>query len=106
RTLSSAGVALAVCGAAGVVYAIQVIQHARLTVAYKPDAGDWIWYVLSPLVLYSAWTASAILLAWNHAGALFAIAAVALLLLFLGIHNAWDSITYIAIEHGKAKSKG
>lgn len=105
RTLSSAGIALAVCGAAGVVYAIQVIRHARLTVAYKPDAGDWMWYVVSPLALYSAWTASAILLALNHAWALFAVAAVALLLLFLGIHNAWDSITYIALEHGKAKSR-
>jgi hypothetical protein len=105
RTLSSAGITLAVCGAAGIVYAIQVIRHARLTVAYKPDAGDWMWYVVSPLVLYSAWTVSAILLAWSHVWALFAVAAVALLLLFLGIHNAWDSITYIALEHRKAKSR-
>ena len=105
RTPSSAGVALAVCGVAGVVYAIQVIRHARLTTAYKPDAGDWIWYVISPLLLYSAWTASAVLLVWNHAGALFAVAAVALLLLLLGIHNAWDSITYIAIEHSRRRKK-
>ena len=105
RTLDSAGLALALCGAAGVVYAIRVIWHARLTTGYKPDAGDWIWYVVSPLVLYSAWTVSAILLAWGRVGALFAIAVVALLLLFLGIHNAWDSITYIAIEHRKAKSR-
>lgn len=105
RTLPSAGFALLLCGAAGVVYAIRVIRHARLTTGYKPDAGDWMWYVVGPLVLYSAWTASAILLAWSHAWALFAIAAVTLLLLFLGIHNAWDSITYIAIEHRKAKSR-
>jgi hypothetical protein len=56
-------------------------------------------------VLYVAWTVSAILLARNHTAALFAIAAVALLLLFLGIHNAWDSVTYIAMEHSKRTNK-
>lgn len=103
HTLHGAGLALAICGAAGVVYAIQVIRHARLATGYKPDAEDWIWYVVTPLVLYSAWTASGVLLALRHPSALFAIAAVALLLLFLGIHNAWDSITYIALEHARRK---
>jgi hypothetical protein len=104
HTLSSAGSVLAVGGAVGVIYAVQVIRHARLTTGYKPDAEDWIWYVVSPLVLYSAWTASAVLLASGHATALFGIAAVALLLLFLGIHNAWDSVTYIALEHSRRRS--
>ena len=31
--------------------------------------------------------------------ALFGIAAAALLLLLIGIHNAWDSVTYIAAEN-------
>ena len=29
----------------------------------------------------------------------FAIAGAALLLLFIGIHNAWDTVTYIALGH-------
>jgi hypothetical protein len=101
HTLRAAGVALAICGAAGVIYALNTIRHARLTTHYKPDAEDTVWYLVSPLVLHSAWTVSALLLAWNHDRALFAIAAVALLLLFLGIRNAWDSVTYIALEHSK-----
>jgi uncharacterized membrane protein YoaK (UPF0700 family) len=101
HTLHGVGIALAICGAAGVIYSLNVVRHARLTTHYKPDAEDWIWYLVSPLVLYAAWTASALLLAWNHTSALFTIAAVALLLLFLGIHNAWDSVTYIAIAHSK-----
>jgi hypothetical protein len=105
NTLFGAGMALAICGAVGVIYAIQTIRHARLSTGYKPDAEDWIWYVIGPLALYLAWTASAVLLAWNHTSALFAIAAIALLLLLLGIHNAWDSITYIAIEHSRSKDK-
>jgi hypothetical protein len=105
HTLHGVGVALAICGAAGVIYAIQVIRHARLATGYKPDAEDWIWYVIGPLVLYSAWVVSGILLALRHTSALFAIAAIALLLLFLGIHNAWDSVTYIAVVHSRQKDE-
>jgi hypothetical protein len=105
HALSAAGMTLAVCGAAGILYALQTVRHARLSTGYKPDAEDWLWYVIGPLALYLAWTASAILLARNHTSALFAIAAVALLLLFLGIHNAWDSVTYIAVEHSRRTDK-
>ena len=98
NSLQSAGIALTICGVAGIVYALNVIRHARLQTGYKPDAEDVWWYIVSPLVLYSAWTVSGTLLAWNHPSALFAIAMIALLLLFLGIHNSWDTVTYIAIE--------
>jgi hypothetical protein len=30
--------------------------------------------------------------------ALFGVAAVALVLLFTGIHNAWDNVTYLVFE--------
>ena len=33
--------------------------------------------------------------------ALFVIAATALLLLFIGIHNAWDTVTYVALTRPK-----
>jgi len=101
RTLHGAGIALAVCGTAGVLYSLSVVRHARLQTGYQPDAGDMIWYIISPLVLYSAWAVSAVLLAFHNAAALFAIAIIALMLLFLGIRNAWDSVTYIAVVHSK-----
>src|SRR5437667_9070276 len=42
--LSSAGLGLCACGAAGVVYTIMVIRHARRQTGYTPDIEDWIWY--------------------------------------------------------------
>jgi hypothetical protein len=37
---------------------------------------------------------------------LFGIAAAALLLLFIGIHNAWDTVTYLAVsDHHSSKGK-
>jgi hypothetical protein len=35
-------------------------------------------------------------------GALFAIGGAALLLLFVGIHNAWDTTTYVATGRAEA----
>ena len=101
RTLLGAGTVLAIVGAAGVIYSLLVISHARSQTGYHPDAADIVWYIISPLVLYSAWTISGVLLALHCSAALFAIAAIALALLFLGIHNAWDSVTYVAVVHSR-----
>jgi hypothetical protein len=35
--------------------------------------------------------------AWRPAAALFVVAGAALLLMFNGIHNAWDTVTFIAV---------
>jgi hypothetical protein len=42
--------------------------------------------------------AVAVALQQNPRESLFAVGGVALLLLFDGIHNAWDSVAYIAVE--------
>jgi hypothetical protein len=36
---------------------------------------------------------------------LFIIAAASVLLLFIGIHNAWDTVTYIVIEQPSHRAK-
>jgi len=55
---------------------------------------DWLFHALLPLLAYVALAVSACA-AHSHARlALFVIAAAALLLLFTGIHNAWDAVTY------------
>jgi hypothetical protein len=42
----------------------------------------------------------------HEIGALFAVAAAALLLLFIGIHNAWDAVTYqVFVLRPKHKDK-
>ena len=41
------------------------------------------------------------MLSGNPAPALFFIGEVTFLLLFIGIHNAWDTVTYVAIEHSE-----
>ena len=105
HTLSAAATALGVCGAAGMIYALSVIKHAIRQTGYKPDAEDWFWYGGLPVFAYAALTAAAILLPRYHGWPLFVVAATTLLLLFDGIHNSWDTVTYVAVIHIQRRKK-
>jgi hypothetical protein len=104
--LISAGLALGVCGAAGVVYSLMTIRHALRQTAYKPDAEDWFWYTGLPLLAYVGLLAAGGFLTRFPAPCQFTVAANAIVLLFVGIHNAWDTVTYVAVERwGKPNGK-
>ncbi|TMC19771.1 MAG: hypothetical protein E6J36_13960 [Chloroflexi bacterium] len=66
---------------------------------------DWLWHTVFPLVSYTALLVAAILLPGYPAPALFVIAAGTVLLLFIGIHNAWDNVIYIAFELSRSQNK-
>jgi hypothetical protein len=97
QALWNAGLLLGLTGLGGVTYDIIVVLRARRQTDYQLVLEDWLWYTASPLVSYTAFVVAAILLPINPAPALFVIAAATLLLLFTGIHNAWDTVTYVAV---------
>jgi hypothetical protein len=66
---------------------------------------DWIWHGVLPLVAYAALLGAAVTLPRHAATSLFGVGATAVLLLFVGIHNAWDAVTYIALK-GDRRSEG
>jgi hypothetical protein len=59
---------------------------------------DWLWHVALPLAAHAMLLAAGLMLVRRPGGALFTIAAAALLLLFVGIHNAWDTVTFLVIR--------
>lgn len=97
-TWTSLGACLTTCGVAGMAYSLRVFFHARKT-SYKPEFSDWAWYVACPLLAHLALLAAAILNWWNIGWAPVIVAADALGFLFLGVRNAWDTVTYIATRH-------
>jgi len=54
-----------------------------------------LWYAILPSITYLALTVSAWLVNTETESALFTIAGAALVLVLIGVHNAWDSITHI-----------
>jgi hypothetical protein len=96
--LSSAGIALGLIGAAGLLYSVLVLRRALRAPNYKPVLEDWIAHVILPLATYGALIFAGFTIRRHPDESLFVIGAAALLLLFIGIHNAWDTVTYIAVE--------
>ena len=103
--LWNAGLLLGLCGFGGVTYVVIVLRRARRQTDYQLVLEDWLWHTVFPLISYTALVVSAIVLPGNPALALFGIGAVTLLLLFTGIHNAWDTVTYIAVEYSQPENK-
>ena len=84
-----------IVGASGVVYVVIVArQGIRSQTVYQAVFEDWLFHVLAPLLSYATLAASAYVAFTNPRAAFFLVAAGALLLLFTGIHNAWDIIRY------------
>lgn len=81
-------------GLGGVVYAAVVARRMRTQTAYRPVFEDWLFHVLLPLAAYATLAASALAVNSYTRPAMFFVGAAALLLLFVGIHNAWDAVTY------------
>lgn len=98
RALLGVAICLRACGAFGVGYIVVVIRHAYRQKGYSPDKGDWFWYVDAPLVAYTTLLADSFWFRSHPAGALFVVAGAGLALLFVGIHNAWDTVTYVATK--------
>lgn len=87
---------LGACGGAGVIYVMIIIRRARRPNQYQPVLEDWVWHAVLPLVAYLALALAAALFSHEIMAALAIVAAVALGLVFIGIRNAWDTITYVA----------
>ncbi len=98
HSLVGADVTVGLLGLYGVVYCIRVWLRARQSTAYVPDAEDWAWYTILPFIAYCAVLGGAIALVRSAAPALFAVAGGVLFLTFIGIRNAWDVVTYLAVS--------
>jgi hypothetical protein len=81
-------------GFCGTVYSIIVTQRLRKQTIYKPVFEDRVFYALLPLVAYIVLASSAAAAVSHQRLACFLAATASLMLLFLGIHNAWDTVTY------------
>jgi hypothetical protein len=104
-TLTGADLVVGACGLAGVVYSLLVVRRARRQKGYQPVFEDWLFHAILPLLAYGTLLGGAIALVVRTEAALFAIAAVALLLLSIGIHNSWDTVTYIVLDRSNSARK-
>lgn len=88
------GAAIGLSGFSGIVYTMIVVRRMRRQSVYKPELEDWLFHVVLPMAAYSLLAVSSIFAPIHLRGSLFGTGAAALLLVFIGIHNAWDAVAY------------
>lgn len=99
RAISGLSLIWGLLGTVGVVYSIMVAQRMRKQSAYRPVFEDWLFHLVLPILAY-AMLAASMFVAWSHARtALFIVGSATLIFLFVGIHNAWDAVTYQIFVH-------
>lgn len=105
RTLSGPAIVLGLSGALGVLYAAVIVIRTRAQRGYQPVLEDWLFHVIFPFLSYATLLGVGISVQRHPAPALFSVGAASLLLLFVGIHNAWDTVTYLTVGAGQAANK-
>ena len=99
--LGPPGIAAALCGVCGVFYSIAVLRRAMRQSDYKPVLEDWVWHAALPMIAYGALAYAGLQLGRDPIDMPYFIGGAALLLVFIGIHNAWDTVAYITIENAR-----
>ena len=99
------GLLLGVAGLGGIGYVIIVLRRTLRQNAYQPVLEDWVWHIILPFGAYIALVAATIVLPSNPVSTLFVVGAATLLLLFIGIHNSWDGVTYITTKNFQTENK-
>jgi hypothetical protein len=92
QSITPIAIVWGVTGFSGVVYVIIVARRMRTQNVYKPVFHDWLFHSILPLITYVILALSAV--GSHKSEALYGVGVSALLLLFIGIHNAWDAVTY------------
>ncbi|MEP7074665.1 MAG: hypothetical protein ABI878_02555 [Acidobacteriota bacterium] len=94
RSAASAAIVWGIAGLAGLLYELYITHMIRKQDFYEPALEDWLFHCALPLAAFAILAGSALTAAWRLHESLFAVALSVLLFLLIGIHNAWDAVTW------------
>ena len=105
QTFSSLSLLLGLLGLGMVLYSIMVLRRLRRVPHYQSTLEDWIWYMALPLLAHILLIIAAFMLPTSPGPALYIVGAGMILLLLVGIRNAWDMVTFLAVERAHAEKE-
>ena len=106
QTITIAASLWGLLGLGGIVYSAIVVRRMRQQTAYQPVFEDWLFHVVLPTAAYATLALSSFGAPSHTRESLFGVGGVALLLLFIGIHNAWDGVSYhVLVNIANAKAE-
>jgi hypothetical protein len=93
-------------GLIGVLYTSITVGRFNTQRAYTPVLEDWFYRIILPYLAYSFLFAAGLIARWHPSAAPFEVATVVLVLLFAGIHDAWDNATFLVFfKRGETDAK-
>ena len=95
QAITLAAILWGLLGISGLAYAVIVARRMRAQIVYQTEFEDWLFHILLPLAAYAILVIMTFVAMSHSREALFGVGAATLLLLFIGIHNAWDSVSYL-----------
>ena len=108
HAIEAFAVAWGIVGLAGIAYVAVVNRRMLRQELYRAQLEDWLFHAVLPFGAYASLALSALVASSRERAALFSVAAAVLLLLFSGIHNAWDVVAYhvfVRMRDAKADSR-
>jgi len=105
QTFSSLSLLLGLLALGMVLYLIIVLRRMRRVPNYQSTLEDWLWYMAFPLLAHVLLIVAAFVLPEHPAPALYLVGAAMMLLLLVGIRNAWDMVTFLAVERAHSENK-
>jgi len=101
--VTSLCIGFGVAGTAGTVYVGFVATAMRgVATLYVPVREDWTWNVFIPALAYLGLIAMAVVGWRDIERSLYGVAVISIVLLFTGIHNAWDVAVWNSIRKKEA----
>jgi hypothetical protein len=105
QTFSSLSLLLGLLGLGMVLYSIIVMRRMGRVPNYQSTLEDWSWYLAFPLLANALLIVAAFVLPKNAFSALYIVGSAMMLLLLVGIRNAWDMVTFLAVERAHSENK-
>jgi hypothetical protein len=102
QNLTSLSLGLGVTGIGTLIYTWVIVANIRRFASnYAPVLEDWIWHAILPTAIYGSLFAMAFFIWRAPQQTMYGIAACLTLLLFIGIHNAWDVAVSVTVHMKK-----
>ena len=105
QTFSSLSLLLGLLGLGMVFYSIIVLRRMWRVPHYQSTLEDWLWYMAFPLLAHVLLIVAAFVLPKNPSSALYIVGSAMMLLLLFGIRNAWDMVTFLAVERAHSENE-
>jgi len=106
QTITIAAVIWGLSGFGGLAYMMMVVRRMTKQSAYLPVFEDWLFHAVLPGAAYAILALTSFAAFSHERDALFGVGGAALLLLFIGIHNAYDNVAHIVLVLAPKQRQG